>query len=181
MRLSECRSQTCLNYAEREHLRRSQQWKVKNLSNLATRRTPAYHSALTPKRSDNSFNSLTPKEVEHLRNFKIWYFLYFCSQIIKYHYAMIQIPIESMNLMMLNVGYATHHADWNWQKVSSPFIRIFYIMEGEAILHHLTHFIGIYPKQLIKKTSADFGVKMQIFAKMFVILNKIIYLCVEML
>ena len=46
--------------------------------------------------------------------------MYFCSQIIKYHYAMIQIPIESMNLMMLNVGYATHHADWNWQKVSSP-------------------------------------------------------------
>ena len=40
-----------------------------------------------------------------------------------------------MNLMMLNVGYATHHADWNWQKVSSPFIRIFYIMEGEAMLH----------------------------------------------
>ena len=60
--------------------------------------------------------------------------MYFCSQIIKYHYAMIQIPIESMNLMMLNVGYATHHADWNWQKVSSPFIRIFYIMEGEAML-----------------------------------------------
>ena len=26
MRLSECRSQTCLNYVEREHLRRSQQW-----------------------------------------------------------------------------------------------------------------------------------------------------------
>ena len=48
---------------------------------------------------------------------------------------MIQIPIESMNLMMLNVGCATHHADWNWQKVSSPFIRIFYIVEGEAILH----------------------------------------------
>ena len=40
-----------------------------------------------------------------------------------------------MNLMMLNVGCATHHADWNWQKVSSPFIRIFYIVEGEAILH----------------------------------------------
>ncbi len=79
--------------------------------------------------------------------------MYFYSQIIKYHYAMIQIPIESMNLMMLNVGYATHHADWNWQKV----------------------------KQLIKKTSVDFGFKMQIFAKMFVILNKIIYLCVEML
>ena len=25
-------------------------------------------NGLTPKRSDNSFNSLTPKEVEHLRN-----------------------------------------------------------------------------------------------------------------
>ena len=37
--------------------------------------------------------------------------------------------------MMLNVGCATHHADWNWQKVSSPFIRIFYIVEGEAMLH----------------------------------------------
>ena len=35
----------------------------KNLSNLATRRTPAYHSALTPERSDNSFNSLTPKKM----------------------------------------------------------------------------------------------------------------------
>ena len=48
---------------------------------------------------------------------------------------MIQVPIESMNLMMLNVGYATHYADWNWQNVCSPFIRIFYIMEGEAMLH----------------------------------------------
>ena len=36
---------------------------MKNLSNLATRRTPAYHSALTPKRSDNSYNSLTPKKL----------------------------------------------------------------------------------------------------------------------
>ena len=48
---------------------------------------------------------------------------------------MIQIPIESMNLLMLNVGYATHHADWNWKQVNSPFMRIFYIVDGEAILH----------------------------------------------
>lgn len=48
---------------------------------------------------------------------------------------MMQIPIESMNLMLLNVGRAQHHADWNWQDVSSPFIRIFYVMEGEALLH----------------------------------------------
>ena len=48
---------------------------------------------------------------------------------------MIQIPIESMNLMMLNVGRAQHYADWNWQDVSSPFIRIFYVTKGEATLH----------------------------------------------
>ncbi len=77
--------------------------------------------------------------------------MYFCSQIVKCHNAMIQIPIESMNLMMLNVGYATHHADWNWQKVSSPFIRIFYIMEGEAMLANVatvtkTYFIRLFRK-----------------------------------
>ena len=48
---------------------------------------------------------------------------------------MIQIPIESMNLMMLNVGCARHYADWNFQNVSSPFMRIFYVMEGGALLH----------------------------------------------
>ena len=36
--------------------------------------------------------------------------------------------------MLLNVGRAQHNADWNWQNVSSPFIRIFYVMEGEALL-----------------------------------------------
>lgn len=48
---------------------------------------------------------------------------------------MTQIPIESMNLMLLNVGRAQHNADWNWQNVSSPFIRIFFVTEGEAMLH----------------------------------------------
>ena len=48
---------------------------------------------------------------------------------------MIQIPIESMNLMLLNVGRAQHNADWNWQNVSSPFTRIYYVMEGEAVVH----------------------------------------------
>ena len=46
-----------------------------------------------------------------------------------------QMPIESINLQMLNVGYAQHNADWNWQNVSSPFTRIFYVSEGEARLH----------------------------------------------
>ena len=45
------------------------------------------------------------------------------------------IPIESLNLMTLNVGFARHHADWNWQGVSSPFTRIFLVTEGRAWLH----------------------------------------------
>ena len=62
--------------------------------------------------------------------------------------AMIQIPIESMNLMMLNVGCATHYADCNWQKVSSPFIRIFYIVEGEAMLHLPEDNVRLKPKHM---------------------------------
>lgn len=46
-----------------------------------------------------------------------------------------QIPIESFNLQMLNVGLAHHNGDWNWKEVSSPFTRIFYVTEGEAQLH----------------------------------------------
>ena len=45
------------------------------------------------------------------------------------------IPIESLNLLTLNVGFARHHADWNWQGVSSPFTRIFLVTEGRAWLH----------------------------------------------
>lgn len=46
-----------------------------------------------------------------------------------------QMPIESLNLLMLNVGFAQHDKDWNWQNVSSPFTRIYLVTEGEAKLH----------------------------------------------
>lgn len=45
------------------------------------------------------------------------------------------IPVESLNLITLNVGFARHHADWNWQGVSSPFTRFFLVAEGRAWLH----------------------------------------------
>ena len=61
---------------------------------------------------------------------------------------MIQIPIESMNLMLLNVGLAQHNADWNWQDVSSPFIRIFYVMEGSAVIHLPGRDISLSPSRL---------------------------------
>ena len=46
-----------------------------------------------------------------------------------------QLPIESLNLQMLNVGLARHNGDWNWQGVSSPFTRIYYVRHGHARLH----------------------------------------------
>ena len=61
---------------------------------------------------------------------------------------MIQIPIESMNLMLLNVGRAKHNGDWNWQNVSSPFIRIFYVVEGEAVLHLVDGDVLLKPGRL---------------------------------
>ena len=49
--------------------------------------------------------------------------------------TMTQLPIESLNLLMLNVGLARHDKDWNWQGVSSPFTRIYYVKSGRAWLH----------------------------------------------
>ena len=38
----------------------------------------------------------------------------------------------------LNIGYWEHHADWNFDDISSPFFRIYLVMEGEAkvIMNH---------------------------------------------
>lgn len=44
-------------------------------------------------------------------------------------------PIESLNILLLNVGIAHHHADWNWKNILSPFTRIYLVTEGEAYLH----------------------------------------------
>ena len=46
-----------------------------------------------------------------------------------------QIPIESLNLLVLNVGLAEHQGDWNWKDVCSPFTRIYYVKEGGARVH----------------------------------------------
>lgn len=43
--------------------------------------------------------------------------------------------IDDLHLLLLNIGLADHHADWNWKNVSSPFARIFYALEGSATLH----------------------------------------------
>lgn len=53
-----------------------------------------------------------------------------------------------MDLVLLNVGKAHHNADWNWQNVRSPFIRIFYAVEGEAILHLPQSDVVLRPRHL---------------------------------
>lgn len=40
--------------------------------------------------------------------------------------------VERLNLLLLNVGLATHNADWNWKDISNPFTRIYYVTEGNA-------------------------------------------------
>lgn len=42
------------------------------------------------------------------------------------------ISLDHINLLALNVGFARHNADWNWQQVLSPFSRIYLVTEGEA-------------------------------------------------
>ncbi len=59
-----------------------------------------------------------------------------------------QIPIESLNLLMLNVGYAQHNGDWNWKNVSSPFARIYYVTKGQAWLHMPTGVVELKPRHL---------------------------------
>ncbi|HBT85282.1 MAG TPA: AraC family transcriptional regulator [Porphyromonadaceae bacterium] len=43
--------------------------------------------------------------------------------------------IYSMQLILLNIGYAIHNADWNYKNVKSPFARIYLVKEGYARLH----------------------------------------------
>lgn len=61
---------------------------------------------------------------------------------------MIQMPIESMNLLMLNVGKAQHNGDWNWKNVNSPFTRIYYVSEGEAKLIFTNREVLLRPHHL---------------------------------
>ena len=40
--------------------------------------------------------------------------------------------IDQLHPVVLNAGLSIHHADWNWQDVTSPFIRLYYVTEGRA-------------------------------------------------
>lgn len=46
-----------------------------------------------------------------------------------------EYDIDNFLPLVVNVGLARHHADWNWKNVSSPFARLYYVMSGEAKIH----------------------------------------------
>ena len=52
---------------------------------------------------------------------------------IYFAYTMTQ-SIDQLHLLVLNVGLAIHNADWNWQNISSPFTRLYYVTEGSAYI-----------------------------------------------
>lgn len=42
---------------------------------------------------------------------------------------------QTPDLILLNIGYANHHADWNYKNINSPFARIYLVKKGVAKLH----------------------------------------------
>lgn len=46
--------------------------------------------------------------------------------------------IDNFHITTLNVGYAHHNADWNWNNVRSPFARLYYVIEGGAQIEFLS-------------------------------------------
>jgi AraC-like DNA-binding protein len=39
---------------------------------------------------------------------------------------------QSLNLILLNIGYVEHYADWNWKGTRSPFARLYLVQKGMA-------------------------------------------------
>ena len=58
------------------------------------------------------------------------------------------MELESFNFILLNIGYAIHNADWNYQNVNSPFARIYLVKEGKAKLHLQNKVQELTPKHL---------------------------------
>ncbi len=42
---------------------------------------------------------------------------------------------DDFNMILLNVGFARHFADWNWDNINSPFFRLYLVNEGYAELN----------------------------------------------
>ena len=59
-----------------------------------------------------------------------------------------KIDLSELNLLILNVGLATHNKDWNWEDVSSPFTRLYLVTEGHARLKINSRLVELTPGHL---------------------------------
>ena len=55
---------------------------------------------------------------------------------------------DTSRLTLLNIGYAVHHADWNYKHVNSPFARIYLVKEGKAKVNFYDRIHELTPDHL---------------------------------
>jgi len=47
-----------------------------------------------------------------------------------------QKVLQSLQISLLNIGYAHLDAHWDYDNVISPFSRLYYITKGSALVYH---------------------------------------------
>ncbi|MBU2906830.1 MULTISPECIES: AraC family transcriptional regulator [Arenibacter] len=65
--------------------------------------------------------------------------------------------LQSLKLALLNVGYAKLGPLWDYDDVISPFIRLYYITEGSAMVYHSNQAIQLKPGHIYIIPSYTFG------------------------
>ena len=65
--------------------------------------------------------------------------------------------LKSLNLDLLNVGYAKLNTLWNYDDVISPFIRLYYITTGNAMVYHNNKIIELKPNYIYLIPSYTFS------------------------
>ena len=65
--------------------------------------------------------------------------------------------LQSLKLALLNVGYAKLGPLWDYDDVISPFIRLYYITEGSAMVYHSNEAIELKPGHIYIIPSYTFG------------------------
>ncbi len=59
------------------------------------------------------------------------------------------LQLDNFRPLVLNVGLTAHEkGTWNWQNVQSPFMRLYYIVEGRARIHMAGTTIELIPNHL---------------------------------
>tara|TARA_R100001369_G_scaffold92763_1_gene139658 strand:+ start:2633 stop:3502 length:870 start_codon:yes stop_codon:yes gene_type:complete len=65
--------------------------------------------------------------------------------------------LQSLKLALLNVGYAKLGPLWDYDDVISPFIRLYYITKGSAMIYHSNEAIQLKPDHIYLIPSYTFG------------------------